>query len=99
MLASVLGIRHLVQAAVTNTPSRLKAGAAVDGLHLATLALTAVKVGAWRRPALADGAVEAVLLAGTLATVVLSQRGERQDAACSRSAGPSSIHYESFELR
>lgn len=50
MLASVLGIRHLVQAAVTNTPSRLKAGAAVDGLHLATLALTAVKVGAGGAP-------------------------------------------------
>ncbi len=98
-LARVLGIRHLVQAAVTNTPSRLKAGTAVDGLHLATLALTAVKVGAWRRPALADGAVETVLLAGTLATIVLSQRREREDAACSRSAGPSSIHYDSFELR
>ena len=76
-LARVLGIRHLVQAAVTNTPDRLQAGVAVDGVHLTTLALAGVKGGAWRRPALADAVVEAMLLAGTLATIVASRRGER----------------------
>lgn len=77
VLARVLGLRHLVQAAVTNTPDRLQAGAAVDGAHLTTLALAAVKGGTWRRPALADAAVEAVLLAGTLATIVTWRHGER----------------------
>ena len=64
-VARVLGVRHLVQAAVSGRAGRggLAAGAAVDSVHAASMLVMAVMLPRLRRAELADGSI-AALLAG-----------------------------------
>jgi len=64
--ARVLGARHLVQAAAlagSGGPAATRAGAAVDGLHAASMAALGLAVPGHRRAALASGAVAAWMAA------------------------------------
>ena len=66
-VARVLGIRHLIQAALTAAaprPEVFAIGGRVDAVHTASMLLAAVRP-AGRRVALADALVEAALTAGT----------------------------------
>ena len=70
-VARVLGARHLAQGAVTAfapTPAITALGTAVDALHTASCLAAAAVSPRWRRAALLDAAVEAVITAGAAGT-------------------------------
>jgi hypothetical protein len=70
--ARVLGTRHLVQAAAlagSGGPAATRAGAAVDGLHAASMVALGLAMPGHRRAALASGAVAAWLAALELTAV------------------------------
>jgi hypothetical protein len=68
-VAQVLGIRHLVQAALTAAapePAVLAIGGQVDAVHAASMLLLALVSRAGRRAALTDALTEAALAAASL---------------------------------
>jgi hypothetical protein len=68
-VAQVLGIRHLVQAALTAAapePAVLAIGGQVDAVHAASMLLLALVSRAGRRAALTDALTEAALAAAGL---------------------------------
>ena len=66
-LARILGVRHLVQAAVFRRGRRACLGAAVDAAHLASLLVVAACRPRWRRVALTDAGLAAALCGAGLA--------------------------------
>lgn len=71
LAARVLGARHLGQAALLAATGRraTRLGAAVDGLHAASMVLLGLAVPLHRRAAMASGAVAGVLAALELTEV------------------------------
>ena len=67
--ARVLGVRQLLQAAITGGdpgPQRLRLGAATDAAHAASMAALAVTDRRWRRAALIDALAAATFAAAGL---------------------------------
>jgi len=79
-VAQVLGIRHLIQAALTAVvpePAVLATGGQVDAVHAASMVLLAAVSRAGRRAALTDALTEAAFAAAGLSASegVLAARG------------------------
>jgi len=76
-VARVLGARHLVQAAVCGlVPARglIRAGAAADGLHAASMLVLAVTAPGLRRALLADAVIAATLASASAGEAPLMAR-------------------------
>lgn len=77
----LLGVRHVIQAAVTRarpTRSVLAVGAVVDGLHAVSMLMLGVTRREWRGPALVDAAAAAALAGlGAAASCLSEPRSER----------------------
>ncbi|HEY2507554.1 MAG TPA: hypothetical protein VGI58_13655 [Streptosporangiaceae bacterium] len=72
VVARVLGVRHLAQAAICGlvpAPGVVRAGAAVDGLHAASMLAAAAAEPGLRRATLADSGIATAFASAALATL------------------------------